>query len=283
MRDETWNGARMVVVGASAGIGRAIGERAARLGADVAFCARRVERLEAIVAELVTGHAVEIDVADESSVAQGVARAADVLGSVDVVVYASGVGSLSPLATETAETWQRMFAVNVVGVALVVREVLPFLAPGATVLVCSSTNAHRRLWGMTGYGATKAAVDRLVDGLRDEHPEVRFVRAVIGTTIGTEFGDGMDPELLLEAMPRWVVAGQQTSGMMAPEEVAEVAIDVLATLRRHPNVEIPILPLDPIGGPLLMPANREVLDHALERITAALATAPSTSTGSETT
>jgi NAD(P)-dependent dehydrogenase (short-subunit alcohol dehydrogenase family) len=140
------------------------------------------------------------------------------------------------------------------------------MSADGVMFFCSSTNAHRRLWGLTGYGSTKAAVDRLVDGLRDEHPEVRFVRAVIGTTIGTEFGDSMDPDLLVEAMPRWVVAGQQTAGMMTPDQVGEVAVDVLGTLLRHPGVEIPVLPLDPTGGPLLMPPTSDVLDTALQAL-----------------
>jgi NAD(P)-dependent dehydrogenase (short-subunit alcohol dehydrogenase family) len=122
------------------------------------------------------------------------------------------------------------------------------------------------LWGLTGYGATKAAFDRLIEGLRDEHPEVRFVRAIIGSTIGTEFGAGFDASVLSEAFPRWVVTGQQTAAMMQPDELAAVVVDVLATLRANPGVEIPQLPLDPPGGFMTLPPTPEVAAKVSEAL-----------------
>jgi NAD(P)-dependent dehydrogenase (short-subunit alcohol dehydrogenase family) len=171
---------------------------------------------------------------------------------------------MAPVAEETADSWRRMFDTSVVGAALVARRAVPILGDGGIVLACSSSNTHRRLWGLAGYGATKAALDRLVEGLRDEHPRVRFVRAVIGPTFGTEFGDGFDGDTLMEAKPRWVVAGQQPATMMRPDDVAAVVVDVLATMRAHPGVEIPVLPVDPPGGPALLPADGAALQLMLD-------------------
>lgn len=257
-------GAKVLVVGASAGIGRAVALELARRDADVAVAARRVERLKELVDEANAGHPIELDVTIEQSVVDATKVAVDALGGLDVVVYASGVASMRAIVDETTENWRRMFETNVVGAALVARECIPHLDPGGVMFCCSSTNTHRRLWGLTGYGATKAAFDRLIEGLRDEHPKVRFVRSVIGQTIGTEFGNSFDGAMIGEAMPRWVVSGRQCAGMMQPPELAEVIVDVLATLRSHPAIEIPELPLDPAGGPLLLPPTPDVLATAFQ-------------------
>src|SRR2546430_195454 len=182
-------GARVLVVGASAGIGREIGLAATRAGATVAFAARRKERLEDAVADAGSGIAVVLDVTEPSSVEQGIDIAVGELGGLDVVVYASGVASIAPLSDETEDSWRRTFATNVIGAATVAKVALPHLAPEGVLLFTSSSNTYRRLWGLSAYGASKAALDRLIEGLRDEHPSVRIVRATLGQTVGTEFGD----------------------------------------------------------------------------------------------
>jgi NADP-dependent 3-hydroxy acid dehydrogenase YdfG len=239
----------VLVVGASAGIGREIGLAAARAGATVAFAARRKDRLDEAMQAAGSGHAVVLDVTDRESVESGVADAVTALGGLDVVVYASGVASIAPLSHETADNWRRTLETNVVGAATVASVVLPHLGDAGIVLFTSSSNTHRRLWGLTAYGASKAALDRLVDGLRDEHPNVRIVRAVIGPTVGTEFGDEFDMPTLNEAMSRWVTEGQHTMTMMSAEDVGEVTVSLLSTLRAFPEVDIPQVHLDPPGGP----------------------------------
>jgi NADP-dependent 3-hydroxy acid dehydrogenase YdfG len=238
----------VLVVGASAGIGREIGLAAARAGATVAFAARRKDRLDEAMQTAGSGHAVVLDVTDRESVESGVADAVSALGGLDVVVYASGVASIAPLSQETEENWRRTLETNVVGAATVASVVVPHLGDAGIVLFTSSSNTHRRLWGLTAYGASKAALDRLVDGLRDEHPNVRIVRAVIGPTVGTEFGDEFDMPTLNEAMSRWITEGQHTLTMMSAEDVGEVTVRLLSTLRAFPEVDIPQVHLDPPGG-----------------------------------
>jgi NADP-dependent 3-hydroxy acid dehydrogenase YdfG len=241
-------GTRVLVLGASAGIGRQISLAAARAGASVAFAARRNDRLDDLVNLTRSGHAVVIDVTDRASVDAGVAEALGALGGLDVVVFTSGVASLAPLAEETEANWRRMLDTNVVGASSVAASVLPHLDASGVLLFTSSTNTHRRLWGLNAYGASKAALDRLVDGLRDEHPTVRIVRAVIGPTTGTEFGDDFDVPILSEAMQRWIAGSTHTATMMAVEDVGEITVRLLAVLRAFPSVDIPVVHLDPAGG-----------------------------------
>jgi NAD(P)-dependent dehydrogenase (short-subunit alcohol dehydrogenase family) len=253
------DGARLLVVGASAGIGRQIGLAAARSGAVVAFAARREDRLREAVEAAGGGHAIALDVTDRAAATAGVQRAVDALGGLDAVVYASGVASIAPLAEETEENWRRILDTNVVGAATVAMAALPHVDGGGVLLFLSSSNTHRRLWGLTAYGASKAALDRLVDGLRDEHPSTRCMRVTIGPTAGTEFGDAFDGATLTDAMPRWVVAGQQTARMMTVEQAGDAIAAVLALLRAFPAVSIPHLDLDPAGGVLTLPPGPEAM------------------------
>ena len=241
--------ARVLVVGGSAGIGREVGIAAARGGAVVAFAARRADRLDDAVAAAGSGCAVTLDVTDRTSVEAGVATAVQALGGLDAVVYASGVASISPLRDETEDNWRRMFDTNVVGAASVASAVIEHLEDRGVMLFMSSTNTYRRLWGLSVYGATKAALDRLVDGLADEHPGVRFVRAVLGPTTGTEFGERFDMPTLTEAMDRWVGARQHPATMMDAPTAGDVLARFLAVLHEFPGVGIPVVHLDPSGGP----------------------------------
>jgi NAD(P)-dependent dehydrogenase (short-subunit alcohol dehydrogenase family) len=203
-----------------------------------------------------------MDVTDGASVAAGMAEAVGHLGGLDVLVYASGWASLAPLAEETEDNLRRMFETNVIGAASVVRAALPHLTPATILAFLSSTNTHRRLWGLSGYGASKAAFDRYVIGLRDEHPRLRVVRLRIGSTIGTEFGDGFDGATLTEALARWVVGGVHTARLMAVPDVASVVVGVLSLLRSHPGVDMPEVLLDPPGGLATVPVTPDVVAQA---------------------
>jgi NAD(P)-dependent dehydrogenase (short-subunit alcohol dehydrogenase family) len=252
-------GTRMLVVGGSAGIGRETGLAASRAGATVAFAARRKDRLDEAVEAAGGGHAVVIDVADAASVAHGVDEAVAALGGLDVVVMASGVASIDPLVDETEESWRRVLETNVIGAASVVKTAMPRLDDAGLFVFTSSTNTYRRLWGLSAYGASKAALDRLVDGWRDEHPHVRMLRVSIGPTIGTEFGDSFDRDTLAAAMPRWIVGGQQTAKLMSVHDVGDVLAELIGLLRAFPDVDIPALQLEPPGGLLTLPPTDDVL------------------------
>ncbi|MGZ8763031.1 MAG: SDR family oxidoreductase [Acidimicrobiia bacterium] len=260
-------GAKVLVVGASAGIGRALGIGAVQAGADVVFAARRREQLDAAVTEAGRGHAVLLDVCDEDAIPTAVEAAAAALGGLDVVVQAAGVARLARFTDVDAAQWREALDTNVVGPALVTRAALPHLPAGAIVVFCSSTTNEQPRWGLAAYGASKAALNRVVDSFRAERPDVRFVRAVIGSTIGTEFGAAFDGQLLEEAFARWIVGAQSTARMMTTDDLVPVVLDVLKTLRAHPEVDISRIDLEPTGGPLTVPPTPEVIATAFDALT----------------
>ena len=86
----TLKGRRILVVGASAGIGQAFARSAAAAGADVVVSARRLDKLQELVAELGKGHAIACDVSDSQACDSLVHATVEVLGGLDLVLYTAG-------------------------------------------------------------------------------------------------------------------------------------------------------------------------------------------------
>jgi NAD(P)-dependent dehydrogenase (short-subunit alcohol dehydrogenase family) len=256
-------GAKVLVIGGSAGIGRAVGEQALGAGARVAFSARRAEVLDEITRASDDAYAVAVDICDETSVAHALAEATEHLGGLDAVVHTAGSARLGLLRDQGADAWREVLETNVMGPALVARAAIPHLTPGSGVMVfCSSTVEDQPRWGLSGYGVSKVALNRLVECLRVEHENLRFVRATIGSTIGTEFGDKFEMDTLNEAFAQWIVRAQHTTQMMAVADVAAVIVDVVATLLEKPGVHIPTVKIEPPGGPLTLRPTPDVITQA---------------------
>ena len=128
MNEGPLNGRRVLIVGASAGIGRVIGQRLVGAGAHVAFAARRGDVCQQIAKESGgTAIGLSCDVTDESQCSKVIWETADQLGGLDDVVYSAGAISLVALAEADAEWWRRTFDTNVLGAALITRAALPHL------------------------------------------------------------------------------------------------------------------------------------------------------------
>lgn len=219
----------MLVVGASAGIGAAVGRLAGEDGWHVALSARRHERLEALAAPLPRAHAIAGDVRDEAAVRRVIDEAVQVLGGLDAVVYATGVSPLLPLRDATQADWRAVFDTNVIGAALVSTAAAPHLLESDGRLVLLSSKAVRRPFpDLTLYSTSKIALDGLIRCLPGEFPGLRVTRVVVGNTTGTEFASSWDPEALEAAIGRWATSG--VLGAVSPIEPEDVARTVLHTL-----------------------------------------------------
>jgi NAD(P)-dependent dehydrogenase (short-subunit alcohol dehydrogenase family) len=244
-------GRRMLVVGASAGIGRAMATAAVRQGADVVFSARRADALAAAVADAGGGHAVAADVRVDRDCDRLVAEAVAALGGpIDLLTYATGMAPLRMLADTTGDDWRAVFETNVIGAALVVRAALPHLTPEAVVSFLSSESVGRPRHGLGAYAASKIALEELLRAWRIEHPERRFGCVTVGATLGTDFGNGFEPELLGQALNEWMRHGEMRAGHMEVGELGGVIVDALAAALAHPGIDVQHLVLRP-PGPLL--------------------------------
>jgi NAD(P)-dependent dehydrogenase (short-subunit alcohol dehydrogenase family) len=223
---------RAVIIGASSGLGRCIGVGLGRRGAKVALLARRLKQVQAAAGEAGPGaFAVTCDATDESSCGAAIEEVVSRLGGIDVFVYAAGVGPLARLAATDAGTWRRVLDTNVIGASIATAAVLPHLqASSGSALYLSSVSASvTPPWpGLGAYAVSKAALDKLVEAWRGEHPEVGFTRVVVGDCGGgqgdamSQFTQGWDMELVGEVAPIWADRAYLSGSLFDVEELINI-------------------------------------------------------------
>ena len=228
---------KVVVVGASGGLGRCLGVGLAQRGAEVALLARRKERLETAAREAGAGaRAIVCDVTDDAGCRSAVADAADALGGIDALVYATGIGPLVRLAELDAATWRRAFDTNVTGAALVTAAAIPHLSAsrGVAAYLSSVSASLTPPWpGLGAYIVTKAALDKLVEAWRAEHPTIGFTRVIVGDCAGgegpsmTEFSARWDQQLASEVFPIWMTRNYVNGSLLEVGELVRVVDTVL--------------------------------------------------------
>ena len=228
---------RLVVVGASSGLGRCIAVGLGQRGAAVALLARRADRLKEAAAEIgPAAAAVACDVTDEASCAAAIEEAVTRIGGMDGLVYTPAVGPLARLVDTDADTWRRTFDTNVVGAASITAAALPHLAAaGGVAAYLSSVSASLTPpWpGLGAYAVSKAALDKMIEAWRGEHPNVGFSRIVVGDCAGgvgpaaTEFTDSWDQELAAEVMPGWINRRYLSGSLLDVADLVEVVDTVL--------------------------------------------------------
>jgi NAD(P)-dependent dehydrogenase (short-subunit alcohol dehydrogenase family) len=222
-------GRRVLVLGASSGIGRAVAETAADAGARVALAARRRDRLEALAAALRAGggeaHTLACDVTRDADCRAVVASAAEALGGLDAFVYAPGLSPLVLLEEATRDAWREVIDTDLIGASQVTAAALPHLraSQGRAVYV-GSYSARQTLPGIALYSVSKLALAGLVAAWRMEHPDVDFVHVVLGNTAGTEFAAGWGAESTARITRQWIERGLFPAPKMMPLRAAAEAI-----------------------------------------------------------
>lgn len=243
---------RVVVVGASSGLGRCLAVGLGRRGDHVALLARRSDLLADAAAEAgPDAVAVRCDVTDERSCQGSIETAAARLGGIDAVVYCPAVGVLSPIEELHADTWHDAFATNVVGASSITAAALPHLSDsnGMAAYFTSVSASLTAPWpGLAAYTVTKAALDRLVDAWRAEHPDVGFTRIVVGECAGgagdaaTQLADGWDPDQAGEYFGEWYRRGLLTEQLMDADHLVDA---VHGVLRCGASATIPTVAITP--------------------------------------
>ena len=167
MATEELNGQVALVTGGGRGIGRWIAQELAAAGMRVAVAARTAEEVEETAREA-GGLALTVDVADRSSVETMVAETERELGPIDLLVANAGVSPHEPSAWELEpDAWWRVLEVNVLGVYLCCRSVIPgMLGRGrGRIVITGSGAAYLPGSRSTAYSASKAAAVRFGETL----------------------------------------------------------------------------------------------------------------------
>lgn len=170
-----------LITGGSRGIGKAVAAAYLRAGGAVFICGRDQDQLNAAVGELrqagekVEGAAGDVGIADDAQ--RLVATASARFGMIDVLVNnASILGPREPLADYPLAAWEEVLRVNLTGIFLMTRAVLPsMLARRAGSIINVTSGVGRRgkaRWG--AYAVTKAAVENFTQVLADEVKEFQI-------------------------------------------------------------------------------------------------------------
>jgi 3-oxoacyl-[acyl-carrier protein] reductase len=188
-----------LITGGSQGLGKAIAEQFLREGANVVLCARSEKELSATRAELAAAFpsqrvlAKTCDVASESRVNELVAFALAELGSLDALVLNAGIyGPMGPTETVDLAEWRRALDINLFGVLLPCRAVIPHFKKAARgkIVVLSGGGATNPLPNISAYAASKAAVVRLMETLAEElRPHHVDVNAIAPGALATRLVD----------------------------------------------------------------------------------------------
>jgi 3-oxoacyl-[acyl-carrier protein] reductase len=180
-----------LVTGGGRGIGANIARALAEDGWSVVVGARTRDQVDAVAREI-GGRAVELDVSDAGSVERAVAEA----GDVELLVANAGIGNQDGATWEVdVDDWWRVFEVNVLGVHLSCRAVIPGMLERGSgrIVVTGSGAAYLPGSSHTAYPASKAAACRyaetLANELRGRVPVFFFSPGLVRTEMTESMGD----------------------------------------------------------------------------------------------
>lgn len=227
--ERSLRGRRILVTGASSGIGRCVAVQAAEAGARVAFVARSADKLEALAHTLVssglTALALPADVTSDHDRRRVLEATRQAWGGLDVLINNAGVGSFGHFADSSEAVLRQVMEVNFFAPAELCRLAVPLLRQGnrPVIVNVASMCGRRGLPAWTEYSASKFGLCGLTEALRGEYTRFGIdVLLVLPGLTRTELGSH-----LLRNAGRMAI--DFADGMM-PEQVAD---RILRALRRN--------------------------------------------------
>ncbi|HKC29672.1 MAG TPA: SDR family oxidoreductase, partial [Jatrophihabitans sp.] len=170
-------GTRILITGASSGLGAEMARQFAARGADLGLCARRIDRLEALRAEILADHADRtvvirrLDVDDHDAVFTVFREIADELGGLDRAIVNAGIGKGAPVGTGRFDANKQTITTNLVSALAqceAAMEIFRAAGRGHLVVVSSMSALRGMPKSMTAYAASKAGLAALAEGIRVE-------------------------------------------------------------------------------------------------------------------
>ena len=222
---------RVVITGASSGIGRELAKRLAAEGCKLIINARRKERLEELAAEISHSAAtciiVDGDVTDRSVRDRMLVAAQENYGGLDILINNAGIGAMGRFDEASEDRMREIFEVNFFAIVEFIRESLPLLKAGdePVIVNLSSVLGHRAVPLKSEYCASKFAIHGFSDAIRAELSKDGVDLLLVSpSTTDSEFFDAAidDP-----TKRDW-----KKGGAMSPEVVASRTLRAIKK-RRH--------------------------------------------------
>ncbi|MBF6240247.1 SDR family NAD(P)-dependent oxidoreductase [Nocardia otitidiscaviarum] len=240
--DRRYDGRRVLVTGASSGIGQGIALRLLAEGAQLVAADINETGLTSTVEAAPADQrdrlrTLTVNVADQESTRTAVAEAAEFLGGLDVLVNAAGIMRGGHTHELPLETWNQVLTVNLTGTFLMIQAALPHLLESqhGVVVNFSSTSAFGAAPYMAAYAASKAGVNALTHSIALEYSKkglraVNIVPGGISTAITSNLDIPADADWTLMArLPGWLEGG----ALGKPEDIAGVVAMVASEDGRY--------------------------------------------------
>lgn len=225
---EKLNGKRVVVAGASGGLGSHLSKLLRQSGAEVFMTGRNAEKLAAAAdnAGVPEDHCFVADISVEAEVALLGSRVAQIMGTPDILVNAAGVGIIKQIENLTLEDFNRSLQTNLVGTFLLVKAFLPGMKEVKKGLIINIPGVLGKvpMAGAAAYSASKYGIVGMMQSIREElkRTEIRITNIFMGG-VDSPFWDTIDLKVQKEKMIReeeaarsiWFLCQQPASGVVS--------------------------------------------------------------------
>jgi len=237
------DGRRILITGASSGIGEATAEAIVAQGGSVALGARRKDRLDELAGRLDgTAVAIEADIADQDQAQKLVETAHSELGGLDGLVNNAGVMLLGPLQGANPDEWRRMIDVNCLGLLYCTHYALPLMRDGGggDVVNVSSVAGRQAALGSGVYNMTKWGVVGYSESLRQEGALIGVrVTCVEPGYVETELQGHNEHPLVLDRMEKMK---DEIGKVLEADDIANAIVYALAQPKHVSVNEILVRP-----------------------------------------
>lgn len=223
----------IVITGAGSGIGRALALTFGREGANVVCCGRRLERLQAVVAEIEAfggqGLAVAVDITEGEEVKHAVAQVYEKYGHIDVLFNNAGsFNCIGALHEVDPEDWWNDVTINLKGSMLMMQQVLPDMMKRDSGVIINMNGG--RTVGGSGYAAGKAGVMEMAKVCSNELKQLGSNVILLGAGPGLVQTEMTELQANSEAGRKWIpstIESIESGDLRSPFDIANKTIEVL--------------------------------------------------------
>ena len=177
-----------IVTGASSGLGIQFATALAKQGADIAIVARRLDKLNAVKADIealgVRCLPIKCDVLNNDEIKEAVAQVLNYFGKIDILVNNAGIAIAEPAEVQSDETWRRMIDMNLNSVYFFSREVGKHMVANNYGKIINIGSIHSSVamlgFPLTAYCSTKGGVSMMTKALANEWAKYNITVNAIG-------------------------------------------------------------------------------------------------------